>query len=140
MTVALLDDHVLSAELQGRGPGLAAELHTTGLWYVRLCHAVLRARGGALAAPYADLPEPLRAPALAAVLGLPARIGLVSLRLLAPTMGQLSERHRLNLLAREALAAALLLDATVVLAASNPSPALRAAADLEGVPVRVVEV
>ena len=140
MTVALLDDHVLSAELQGRGPSLAAPLHTTGLWYVRLCQAVVRARGGVLSRPYTDLPEPLRAPALAAVLGLPARIGLVSLRHLAPTMAQLSERHRLNLLAREALAAAVALDATLVLSASNPSPALRTAADREGVPVRVVEV
>lgn len=136
MTV-IVDDHVLSAELRGRrlvdGP-----VHTTGLWYLRLCQAVLRARGGMLPAPYADLPPQLRERALASVLQLPADIGLLSLRELGPAMGQLAARHQLNVLAREALAAALALEATLVLSNRNENPRLVRAAAAEGVPVSIV--
>ena len=135
-----MDDRVLSAQLRGVGPALDGPIHTTGLWYVRLCQAVIRARGGSLSAPFADLPEPLAASALAAVLDLPPSIGLVSLRELGPTMAQLSTRHSLNLLAREALATALLLPAVIVLASTNVSPRLVAAAEAEGVDVEVLAV
>ena len=136
MTV-VVDDQVLSAELRGQhlvdGP-----LHTTGLWYVRLCQAVIRAQGGTLSAPFIDLPPPLRQRALAAVLELPSHIGMVSLRELGPAMGQLAARHQLNVLAREALAAALALDARLVLSDRNESPKLLRAAEAEGVPVSFV--
>lgn len=137
MTV-VVDDQVLSAELRGQHLIDDPRLFTTGLWYVRLCQAVMRAQGGALSAPFADLPAPLGVQALAAVLGLPDRIGLLSLRELGPAMGELAGRHQLNVLAREALAAALALDAGLVLAHRNVSPQLAAAADREGVPVTVV--
>ena len=134
----VLDDRVLSAELRGGRP-VEGNLHTTGLWYVRLCQAVVRARGGSLSAPLLEaLPAPLRERALRAALELPDHVGLVSLRELAPLMGQLAERHRLNVLAREALAAALALEATLVLSERNDSPRLVEAAESEGIRVSVV--
>ena len=137
MTVAVVDDHVLAAVLRGAGPQLDATVHTTGLWYVRLCQAIRRGQGGSLSAPFLDLPPPRREQALAAVLELPPRIGLLSLRVLAPTMAWLSERHQLNLLGREALAAALVLDGTLVLSEANVGTVLVAAAEREDIEVRI---
>ena len=66
-----------------------------------------------------------------APLELPDEIGLVSLRTLAPLIGQLRSRHRkLNLLCVEALAAAAPLNADAYL--STPSPPLQEALAIEG--------
>lgn len=92
---ALLDDGHLSAVL--RGTGLAdlhgRDLFTTGYWYVRLCQAVLggRSASGMLSGPFASLPDGLRSRTSAAVMRLPDAIGLVSLRELAPVIGQLRQ-------------------------------------------------
>jgi hypothetical protein len=58
-------------------------------------------------------------------LELPDQIGLVSLRELAPVIGQLRNRHDLNILGMEVLAAAVHLEADVYLSA--PSPQLQEA-------------
>jgi hypothetical protein len=71
----------------------------------------------------------MRERAVAAVLELPEDITLISLRELAPDIGRLRRRHTLNILATEALAAALRLEAEVVL--STPSPRLQSALDDE---------
>jgi hypothetical protein len=55
------------------------------------------------------------------VLGLPDDIALVSLRQLAPDIGRLRRRHPLNILGTEALAAAIRLEAEVVLDAITAS-------------------
>ena len=124
MTVALVDDQLLGAVLRGCAPGDlgSKQLFTTGYWYVRLCQAVLTAqqRHGALSRPFADLPAGLRSRALEAVLELPLEIGLVSLLELAPTTARLRERHQLNILSIEALAAASHLRAEVFLSAESP--------------------
>lgn len=129
MTAALIDDQLLGTVLRGSPPRFLAgkQLHTTGHWYVRLCQAVLVAqqRPGALARPFADLPDDLRARALASVLELPGEVGLLSLRDLAPTIAQLRQHHQLNILSIEALAAATHLGARVYLSA--PSPKLEGA-------------
>jgi hypothetical protein len=143
VTVALIDDQLLGAVLRGRPPRALAskELFTTGYWYVRLCQAVLGAqeRTGALSRPFHDLPDELRERALAAVLELPADIGLLSLRELGPTIAQLRQYHQLNILSIEALAAATRLRADVYLSAPSPQleQALRSAglnAKLQRVP------
>jgi len=131
---ALIDDQLLSAvlrhgavdALQGR------EVYTTGCWYVRLCRAALgRPESSAVrSGPFASLPHHLRTRALLAVMELPASIGLVSLRHLAPLIGQLRSAHPLNLLGSEALAAATHLQAEVFL--STPSPRLQEALSTEG--------
>jgi hypothetical protein len=59
------------------------------------------------------------------LLELPDQIGLVSLRELAPVIGQLRNRHDLNILGMEVLAAAVHLEADVYLSA--PSPRLQKA-------------
>ena len=140
MTVALIDDQLLSKVLRGRRPkALAgAELYTTGYWYVRLCQAVLGAaeRTGVLSAPFAELPAELRERALEALIELPPQIGLASLRDLAPRIGILRQQHDLNILGMEALAAADQLGATVMLSAA--SPRLQASLTAEGLTSKVL--
>jgi hypothetical protein len=137
--IALVDDQRLSAILRGYSPpDPSSAVATTGCWYLRLCQAVLDAdeRTGALSRPFAVLPPAERASALRTVLDLPADITLVSLRDLAPLMAELRRRHPLNLLSLEALAAAVHLDADVVL--STASPRLQVALAAEGRSVTVV--
>ena len=135
--IHLVDDQRLSAILRGSPPpNPDVEVFTTGYWYVRLCQAVLSAaQPGTLSGPFLDLPEPIRSRAVDALLALPDSIGLVSLRDLAPTIGRLRSRHQLNILAIEALAAAIHLDAHVHL--SVTSPKLEAALEDEGLTVVV---
>lgn len=141
MRPALLDDGHLSAVLRGFEVGEldGRDLFTTGYWYVRLCQAVLGGRGvsGTLSGPFASLPDGLRSRVTAAVMQLPDAIGLVSLRELAPLIGQLRREHSLNILGMEALAAASYLHADVFLHA--PSPRLQAALTLEHLSVQVHE-
>jgi hypothetical protein len=124
VTIALVDDQLLGAVLRGNTPRSlrSRELYTTGHWYVRLCQAVLSAseRRGALSRPFAELPEPLRARAMDAVLELPAEVGLVSLRTLGPVIARLRPQHRLNILGIEVVAAARHLGAEVHLSAPSP--------------------
>ena len=129
----LVDDRVLSGLLQGGPPPQPEEpVFTTGCWYVRLCQAALSSTvNGALSGSFAELPPKLLPRALQALLELPDEIGLVSLRTLAPQIGQLRSRHRkLNLLSVEALAAALYLNADIYLLI--PSPPLEEALAAEG--------
>jgi hypothetical protein len=71
------------------------------------------------------------------LLELPEEIGLVSLRELAPVIGQLRVRHDLNILGMEVLAAAVSLEADVVLSA--PSPRLEDSLQREGRSVRFLD-
>jgi hypothetical protein len=137
--IQLVDDQLLGSILRGgKAPHRRAEVYTTGLWYVRLCQAVLGAaeHPGALSRPFNALPTARRERALQSLLELPESIGLLSLRELAPRIGHLRRRHELNVLGIEALAAALHLEATVYLSA--PSPRLEAALTSEGQRVTVV--
>jgi hypothetical protein len=70
--------------------------------------------------------------ALRDLTALPDDIGLLSLRDLVPTMSDLSAVYSLNLLALEALAAAVELEADVVVAAEDDGPKLRAAVEAAG--------
>lgn len=119
--ITLVDDRALSELLRGERQ-VEGEVYTTGLWYVRLCQAVLAANpvDGQLSGPIAALPEPARQAAIRALISLPEDIGLLSLRDLAPTIAELRSQYRLNLLAIEALAVARTLDAQVLLATSSP--------------------
>lgn len=135
MKPALVDDQHLSEILRGITPQSLRdrEVFTTGYWYVRLCQAVLgrRESTGALSNPFVSLPESLRSRATAAVMQLPDSIGLVSLRYLAPLIGELRRDHSLNILGMEALAAAKHLRADVFLSAASPH--LQAALIHEGI-------
>jgi len=132
----LVDDQLLSRVL--RRDALPDRLDwtqpifTTGYWYVRLCQAVLGAatRPGVLSTPFMALTDARRDQALATLTELPDEIGLLSLRTLGPTIGRLRLDHQLNILSLEALAAAIHLQATVVL--STRSPRLEEALAAEG--------
>jgi len=134
VTVALIDDQALGAVLRGDPPSLLAgrALATTGCWYVRLCQAVLAAteRPGVLSRPFEELPEAHRRRAVETLVELPVQVELISLRQLGPAIGRLRQRHSLNLLAGEAVAAATHLGADVFLSA--PSPMLEKALAIEG--------
>jgi hypothetical protein len=136
--IQLVDDQLLSSVLRGAEPPDPDErVFTTGYWFVRLCQAVLGAadRTGILSTPFAALPSPQRERAMQSLLQLPDSIGLLSLRDIAPTIGQLRQRHDLNILGMEALAAATELHAHVHLSAR--SPRLEAALRAEHVSVTV---
>lgn len=141
MTVALIDDQLLGQVLRGATPRslAAAELYTTGYWYVRLCQAALGAdeRTGVLSRPFAELSPDLRSRALKAVLDLPDSIGMLSLRELGPTIAELRQHHQLNILGIEALAAASLLGAHVHLSA--PSPMLETALESENLTANIAK-
>jgi hypothetical protein len=136
--IQLVDDRWLGKILRGdEPPAPRAAVFTTGHWYVRLCQAVLGAsdRSGVLSASFTALPDDARQRAFRGLLELPDDIGLLSLRELGPVIGQLRTRHELNILAIEALAAAVTLEADVFLSAS--SPRLEAALRVEGGSVEV---
>jgi hypothetical protein len=136
--IQLVDDQRLGAILRGDPlPNPDAAVFTTGYWYVRLCRAVLTAtaQAGKLSGPFVGLPEPARSRAIGALLALPETIGLVSLRDLGPSIGRLRSRHQLNILGMEALAAAIHLEAQVLLSVNSPK--LEAALEAEGLPVAV---
>ena len=138
--IQLVDDRILASLLSGGYPPIPGEpVYTTGCWYVRLCQAVLGAseRTGALTALFVGQSPLLRERAIAKLLELPDEIGLESLRTLAPVIGRLRRRHRLNLLSVEALAAAIYFQAVVYL--SVPSPRLQDAIEAEGLKVEVLQ-
>lgn len=143
-TTLLVDDHLLlRILLDDEPPSLrpaGAMIATTGLWYHRLCRALMgQAVVGSMSRRLGAVDQHLAARAVAAVIDLPATIELLSLRTLGWPMGQLvSERTRLNLLSLEALAAARHLEAEVCLAAADDNPPLQAAASALGIPVRTL--
>jgi hypothetical protein len=86
-----------------------------------LCQAVVRGAGGQLSAPVLALPPSQRKRVMQAILELPDRINILSWKEVGPVMAsQLAGPGRgLNLLSREALAAATILDAEVTMAPGN---------------------
>ena len=135
----LVDDRLLVTLLAGGDPPRPSEpVWTTGYWYVRLCRAVLGSAGpsGVLSASFAALPAATRTRALQALLELPEEIGLEPLRTLAPLIGHLHQRHQLNALGIEVLAASVHLQADVYLSA--PSPQLQEALRAEHRHIEIV--
>jgi hypothetical protein len=139
----LVDDQILAAHLRGHPvlPSSDEAIFTTGYWYVRLCLAVSRRAGGMLSGPFAVLPPQRRSAAVSALLELPPKIGLLSLRQLGPLIGELATRHPpMNVPSREALAAAVELSGTVIVAEGNENPALLSALDSEQLTARIVAI
>jgi hypothetical protein len=137
--IQLVDDQLLGSLLRGGSPPRQhSEVFTTGYWYVRLCQAVLGSGNytGVLSAPFESLPPETRERAVRTVLELPDDIGLVSLRELAPLIGQLRRSYELNILSVEVLAAAVHLQADVFLSA--PSPRLQEALQRESRGVELI--
>ena len=138
----LIDDHLLrEVVLEQEPPWLSraragGQLATTGLWYYRLCSA-LRAPGisGSLSGPIASLPESLRSRVIEEVAALPEAIRLLSLREVSWSAADYAARYGLNVLAAEAIAAAVLTGSAIATAIGNLPSRLAAAAEGEGVRV-----
>lgn len=138
MTI-VVDDHVLFDVLAGHAPPeVEAELQVSGLfttstWCYRLGRAIHG--GGSAGSLFRRLQAlaPERRRLVANELRrLPDEIGLLGPRVSVPVMIGLRVRRPLNLLNAEALAAAVVLDAALVVA--TDSPLLRGGADDLGVP------
>lgn len=138
---SLVDDHLLFTYLLTEHvDGVDGPLATTGLWYHRLCRAVLASPvTGAMSRRLGGVGPELAEKATKRVVDLPPEIGLISLRdLAAPMAHLLGDGHRLNLLSLEALAAAEHLDARICLAEDDANPPLVDAARRRGVAVEIV--
>lgn len=138
----LIDDHLLREVLLEQEPPWlrrarrGGRMSTTGSWYYRLCGALQEPDVvGALSGPIAELPSTLASAVVERVIQLPDAVRLLSMRELAWTASALGRRHGLNLLAAEALGAAIIDDATIATAGTNLPPRLAVAAEQEGVRV-----
>ncbi|MEJ7764827.1 MAG: hypothetical protein WKF86_04980 [Acidimicrobiales bacterium] len=99
----------------------SGQVFTTGSWYYRLAKAVAQPKvAGALSTAMAALPPIGQERARAGLHSLPPIIGMIDLRTLVPTMAALNVDRPLNLLAAEATAAAVLLDAGLVVTTNVP--------------------
>ena len=141
----VVDDALLLAilaEQQGTAGALlitaaeAGEVFTTGSWFWRLARVVARPGQGALSRALAASSEDEQRRVQNALDQLPPEIGLLSLRRLVPVMAALP--GQLNLITAEAVAAAVVLGARIVV--STASPLLAATANSVGVSVDVVDL
>ena len=98
------------------------EVHTTGCWYYRLSRALhSEPMIGALSRRLGALAPDRRERVMSGLVDLPAEIGLIGLRTLVPVMQALRVSRPVNMLTAEALAAALALDADLVVLTDHPA-------------------
>jgi hypothetical protein len=142
----VVDDALLFEVLTGDEPHslrpLGGRLATTGIYYHRLCRALIeRPVVGAMSRELAGLERDLARTSIEAITTLPDHITLVSLRTLAMPMAHLVEAGvRLNLLGLEALAAAEHLGAELCMAERDLNPRLVAEAEARDVLVRTISL
>jgi hypothetical protein len=128
---ALLDDHLLRDVLaDDLGDDLARLLDehepaTTNLYLYRLCKSVISAPGGALTGSW---PVEQRRELGQRLLTLPDSIEVVSIRLLAYSMAEISHSQRVSTLGAEAVAAAVHLSAPLCVWEGDDGPGIRSAA------------
>jgi len=141
--VIVVDDALLLAVVAERIPASVpvlvdaaahGEVFTTGCWYWRLSRALSRPSPGALSRTLVGLSDDGQRRARSSLEVLPEEIGVLGLRRLVPVMAALP--GQLNLLTAEAVAAASVLGATLVV--STHSPLLNTAAQASGVAVTIV--
>jgi hypothetical protein len=132
--MVVIDDHHLLAVLAGSASvDLASaqargELFTTFGWYYRLACALSSDRAGALSAAFSALPDDVRDEVVAVVEDLRG-VGILPPEVIVPVAAELHRSgHTHNQLNTEALAACLVLDATMVVAAVGARTRVIAAA------------
>lgn len=136
MTV-VLDDHLLRDWMARRDESLVEAIAdetmaTTNLWYARLCKSAARASG---LAQLRDWNVAQRQALIAELVALPQEIVVVPMRQLAWKMGQLAaDRNGLSTLGAEAVAAALELDARLLVSSRDAGPGIRRCCATLGVP------
>jgi hypothetical protein len=143
VSAVLLDDRLLIEELLV-GPSWgrrAPEIHTTSYWYYRACRAAVAGAGGHLSGPFERLSLEQQEQAILSLLELRDDIGLPDPRAAVPAMARLALRHPgLNLLNLEAVAAASLLRARVLLSPEGAAGVLPAVLEAEVLDWRSVPI
>ena len=135
----LIDDRLLISHLLA-GPIAGDGVATTSLWYFRACRAAVLGAGGALSGPCRRLDTERQNAAIRQLLLLGDDVSLPDQRAVVPEMARLAERHtRLNLMNLEALAAAVLGGAEVLLSPPAARGVLPDVLTAERVSWRVVE-
>ena len=139
---SLIDDRLLVARLVGERVRLPrAGLTTTTDWYYRACRAAIAGGAGQLSGPFERLSVGEQAVAIRTMLSLPDDVALPDSRELVPAMVAIQQRHpRLNVMNVEAVAAAALLEARVLLSARGADGVLPAVLDAEAISWRVVSI
>lgn len=133
----VVDDHFIAAGLaSGRSPAGAEAMATTCSWWWRLSSALAGGRGGALSAHFSEAGGAELEALRRTVAGLARRIQILDLRDLIPAMALLSGEHALDLMAAEAVVAAEVLGADLVVMVDAPK--IRQAAEARGVSYRVL--
>lgn len=140
----IVDDHLLLDLLAEDVRGWLAEavseaaVYTTASWYYRVANASEHGAGrGSLSGRIAAMTDPARTSVRNRIARLPDEIGLVGPRTLVPVMAGLQTPRRLNYLSAEALALAVLTEATI--AVRTDSPPLREACRAVHVDYRLVD-
>jgi hypothetical protein len=138
--VILVDDHLIASRLAAGGLGSAlsgspTRVATTCSWWWRLSAALAGTRGGAISRHFASVEPGARSALQATVARLPDRLLILDLRELIPAMAVLSAEYDLNLLAAEAVVAADVLGADLVV--RQDTPKIRETADARGIPYRL---
>jgi hypothetical protein len=139
----LLDDRALVALLIGELLPIkkSAQRFTTTYFWFRACRAVVAGAGGRLCGPFERLEPAHRSVALERMLALPDDVGLPDPRLTVPVMVEVQRRHPgLNVLNTEAVAAALLLRARMVLSAPTTRGQLGAVLPTERISFQIVDL
>lgn len=141
----VIDDALLLVVLAGTASDVLTEafadrqIVTTGSWYWRLARALHDPdSAGALTRAFNDLPEQRQATVIASVGRLPTEIAAPSLRRLVPVMIALDVGRRLNLLTAEAVATAVVLDASI--AVTTQSTLMSQSCERVGIELRVLTV
>lgn len=123
----VIDDHLLLAALAGTEPralleAMASEaVYTTGCWYYRLARAASAGSGdGTLSRELANLEPESRARARASIGKLPDAVGILNQRTIVPVIAAIRVRRQLNMLNAEALAAAVVTNARLVVSVDSP--------------------
>jgi hypothetical protein len=128
MAVVLLDDHLLRDWLAGPDAALKravarSNVATTNLWYARLCKSAAGHGGGALLGSWSGKEREV---VIAGLIGLPESLSVIPMIDLAWRMGQLVHEYvGLSRLGSEAVAAAELLGARVVVSSRDDGPGIR---------------
>jgi hypothetical protein len=130
MAVVLLDDHLLRDWLAGPDAALKravarSSLATTNLWYARLCKSAARYGGGALLGSWSGKEREV---VIAGLIALPESLAVIPTIDLAWRMGQLAHQYvGLSTLGSEAVAAAELSGARVLVSSRDVGPGIRSA-------------
>jgi len=135
MTV-ILDDHLLRDWLARRDQPLQDAVGrdvvaTTNLWYVRLCRSAARATGGPRLVGLSPVD---RSALIAGLVALPDDIVVAPMARLAWRMGDLAAEHDgLSALGAEAVAAAIELDARLLVSSRDIGPGTRRCCTILGI-------